>query len=61
MKVIVEMDIDFALLKTQKKWLLNQAGEEAEGLMGIIDDIQDQAAKAEVLSEMEIFDYGEDY
>jgi hypothetical protein len=30
MKVIVEMDIDFALLKKQKKWLLNQAGEEAE-------------------------------
>ena len=56
MKVIVEMDIDFELLKAQKRWLLEQQGDEAEGLIGIVDEIQDQSVQSGVVDEDDVFD-----
>jgi hypothetical protein len=43
-KCLVELDgVDWQLLKEQKRWLLAQAGEYAEGLINLIDYIQDAA------------------
>jgi hypothetical protein len=43
-KFIVELtDIDWSLLKEQKRWLVEQPGEHAEGLINLIDYIQDAA------------------
>ena len=43
-KCLVELDgVDWQLLKEQKRWLLEQVGEYAEGLINLIDYIQDAA------------------
>jgi hypothetical protein len=43
-KCLVELDgVDWQLLKEQKRWLLEQPGEYAEGLLNLIDYIQDSA------------------
>jgi predicted metal-dependent hydrolase len=40
----VELDgVDWQLLKEQKRWLLEQVGEYADGLINLLDYIQDAA------------------
>ena len=52
--------LDWELLRQQKEWLLQHDCDEAEGLLALIDDIQDQAVAAvpdleeEVFSEIDI-------
>ena len=45
--VNISMRIDFLLLRSQKNWLLCQedTSNEIEGLLGIIDSIQDAAVE----------------
>jgi hypothetical protein len=48
--------IDWALLRQQKAWLLRHTGvDAAEGLVNLIDRIQDTALADGVASEIEIF------
>jgi hypothetical protein len=43
-KCLVELDgVDWQLLKEQKRWLLEQVGEYADGLINLLDYIQDAA------------------
>jgi hypothetical protein len=53
--------MDWELLRQQKEWLMRRENDdsiEAEGLLALIDDIQDQAVAAQPELEAEVF--GED-
>lgn len=60
-KVSITLDLDFALLRKQKKELLNFAFAEGgtnrllEGIVSVIDEIQDQSVEANGVSEMVVF------
>ena len=47
--------MDWELLRQQKEWLLQHDCDEAEGLLALIDDIQDQAVATEPDLEEEVF------
>ena len=47
--------IDWDMLREQKSWLLNQYNENAEGLVNLIDRIQDQAVDNSYASKIEVF------
>ena len=47
--------LDWELLRRQKEWLLQHDCFEAEGLVALIDDIQDQAVAAVPELEEEVF------
>lgn len=47
--------IDWALLRTQKEWLLRQSAPEADGLINLIDCIQDAATMDGVIGEELVF------
>jgi hypothetical protein len=49
--------IDWDLLSSQKQWLAQQAehSDEAEGLLNVIDTLQDWAVDVAGLSEEEVF------
>jgi hypothetical protein len=51
--------IDFALLRTQKRWLssLREAHPEAEGLLALLDSIQDHATDLGGMPEATVFGY----
>ena len=49
-EVTVNLNVDWALLRKQKWWLIEMEamlkhGEAATGLLGLLDDFQDKAAK----------------
>lgn len=50
--------MDWPLLRSQKRWLVEQAAysEEAEGLLNLIDRIQDQAVDVCGVPEDEVFE-----
>lgn len=47
-------DMDWDLLRKQKQWLVNIGGAHADGLLCLLDAIQDQAVERGV-SELEVF------
>jgi hypothetical protein len=47
-------DMDWALLREQKQWLLTVGGSHSDGLVCLLDMIQDQAVERG-LSELEVF------
>ena len=47
--------INWSLLREQKQWLLDQESEHADGLVHLIDAIQDQAVDNGDASELEVF------
>lgn len=47
--------IDWELLRQQKEWLLQHSCEEADGLLELLDVIQDQAVAANPALESEVF------
>lgn len=59
--IVTFNSIDWSLLRAQKLWLLEQNCEHADGLVHIIDAIQDQAVSNGIASELEVFgfNYGE--
>lgn len=48
------LTFDWSLMRQQKEWLLTQTGPESDGLLNMLDAIQD-AAVAEGVSEEEVF------
>jgi hypothetical protein len=58
-QLIVKLTVDFELLRQQKAWLLCHSSDEAEGLLGLVDAMQDQAVAAGVATEAEVFARGE--
>jgi hypothetical protein len=49
-KVTVPVNVDWALLRKQKQWLVRMESmlkdsDEATGLLGLLDDLQDEATK----------------
>jgi len=61
MKITVEMDIDFALLRSQKLDLIDltsvdkPSAEVAEGMLALLDHIQDYAVDSGQATEQEVF------
>lgn len=49
--------IDWDLLREQKRWLVEQQGEEAEGLLSLIDSLQDFAVDRLGKLQVEVFDF----
>ena len=49
--------IDWDLLREQKRWLVEQQGEEAEGLLCLLDGLQDFAVDRLGKLESEVFDF----
>ena len=49
------MKIDWELLRKQKEWLMQFNREEADGLLSLIDAIQDNAVNSKEFTEEEIF------
>ena len=47
--------MDWELLRQQKEWLLQHDCFEAEGLLALIDELQDQAVAAQPELEEEVF------
>jgi hypothetical protein len=47
--------VDWDILRAQKLWLLSQTGPEAEGLVSMLDDIQDSAVESGEANEIEVF------
>jgi len=47
--------LDWELLRQQKEWLLQHDCTEAEGLLALIDDIQDQAVEQQPELAEEVF------
>lgn len=55
------MRLDLELLKQQKRWLLAQSStEEVEGLLGIVDFIQDTVLAEGLAKEEDVFDIYEE-
>ena len=55
-KVMVNIsNVDWALLRRQKEWLVSQLGDNAGGLLCLLDSIMDQAA--DILGEDVVFDF----
>ena len=50
-------NIDWHLLREQKRWLVEQSGKEAEGLLNLIDSLQDFAVDRLGEIETEVFDF----
>jgi len=51
-----QMKLDWVLLRRQKEWLLQQpTGPEANGLVHLLDAIQDEAVASGEASEDEVF------
>ena len=48
-------DIDYKLLREQKEFLLNHGGDEAMGLVCLLDHIQDCAVEEYGISTIEVF------
>lgn len=48
--------MDWELLRTQKEWLCNQRTQEADGLLILLDHLQDIAVLEEFATESEVFD-----
>lgn len=48
-------NIDWALLRKQKEWLLYNGSEEAMGLVELLDCIQDEAVATHGVREEEVF------
>lgn len=59
-QLFARFSLDFELLRRQKAWLLRQTGDAAEGLLGLIDAIQDQAVVGGVATEDEVFGSNDD-
>lgn len=54
--------IDWKFLREQKEWLLNNGSNEAMGLIGLLDKLQDDAVSGGEFTEEEVFgDYTEEY
>ena len=53
--VEVVSKIDWAELRTQKNWLARMPGEEAEGLLSLLDALQDAAVREGIAAESEVF------
>lgn len=51
----VVSNIDWELLRKQKRWLINQNGELAAGLIGLIDALQDAAVDSGLSTVDEVF------
>lgn len=49
--------IEWNLLREQKRWLVEQQGEEAEGLLCLLDGLQDFAVDKLGKLEVEVFDF----
>jgi len=52
---MMNLNIDWALLREQKEWLLNFDCDEAEGLIMLLDAIQDKAVDCREATEEEVF------
>ena len=50
-------NINWKLLREQKQWLLQQEGEHAEGLINLLDYIQDEAVENGVPEEVVFVPY----
>lgn len=46
MNVIIIKGIDWPLLSKQKQWLLQQTGDEADGLIHLLDALEDEALRS---------------
>ena len=51
----LNLRLDWELLRQQKEWLLQHDCFEAEGLLSLIDEIQDQAVAAVPALESQVF------
>ena len=48
-------NINWKLLTKQKLWLIGQSGTESDGLLSLIDALQDAAVKHEIASPRQVF------
>lgn len=46
MNAIIIKGIDWPLLSKQKQWLLQQTGDEADGLIHLLDALEDEALRS---------------
>ena len=53
------MKLDWELLRAQKQWLLKFDCSEAEGLIHLLDYLQDQAVDSGEFTEQEVFNFKE--
>ena len=51
----MDLNINWALLREQKLWLLTQESPHADGLIHLIDAVQDQAVATGSATEIEVF------
>ena len=49
------MNIDWTLLRAQKEWLLQFDNEQAQGLVNLLDHLQDDAVDSGEFTETEVF------
>jgi hypothetical protein len=56
----INMTLDLDKLKAQKAWLLTHHGDEPDGIIGIIDAIQDHIADDLGFNENDIFDFSDE-
>lgn len=54
------ISIDWALLRLQKSWLWQHQCQEADGLLNLIDAIQDQAVLSGRFTEQQVFGLQQD-
>jgi hypothetical protein len=54
-RVTVTLGIDWELLRTQKEYLLGLKNDQAEGICGLIDHIQDTAVDTKQATSEEVF------
>lgn len=47
--------IDWAMLREQKAWLFRQDNEFADGILNLLDAIQDEAVASGIATEEEVF------
>jgi hypothetical protein len=52
---ITNIDINWAYLRKQKEWLLKHDNDYADGLIHLLDDIQDAAVESGECTEQEVF------
>ena len=52
---LIDAHIDWVEFRKQKEFLLNHGGDEAMGLLHLLDNVQDNAVRSGIYSDEEVF------